>query len=273
MRHVSSQRHLTKRDLLVGAAHGEFAVGEIDVGIRGFHQVRGDLLGLGFDFVERLHDGSATDRDRPRPIRAHAKRHTSGVAVDDVDVFDRDAEASRDHLCEGGFVALAVAVRSGEHRDAAGRVHTDFTAFEETGARAQRPRDVGRRKAAGLDVAGIADAAQFAACLAFGLAFLKTGDIRQLLGFVHAGVIVTDVVLQRDRRLVGELGNEIALADLVLREAQLPRGAGDNALEQVGGFRATGATVGVDWRGIGKPGVDFAVDLRGGVLAGQQGGV
>jgi hypothetical protein len=52
--------------------------------------------------------------------------HLVGVAVDDLDLLHRDAEAVGDHLREGGLVALAVAVRAGEHRHRAGRVHAHF---------------------------------------------------------------------------------------------------------------------------------------------------
>ena len=39
-----------------------------------------------------------------------------------VDILDRHAEPLGDELREGGLVALAVAVRAGEHGDAAGRI-------------------------------------------------------------------------------------------------------------------------------------------------------
>src|SRR5256885_9663149 len=44
-------------------------------------------------------------------------------AVDDVDGLQGDAQAVGHHLGEGGLVSLAVRVRAGEHRYAAGRVH------------------------------------------------------------------------------------------------------------------------------------------------------
>ena len=46
------------------------------------------------------------------------KRTFDGVAVHDVDVLDRHAQAVGDDLRERGLVSLAVRVRAGEHRHA-----------------------------------------------------------------------------------------------------------------------------------------------------------
>ena len=54
---------------------------------------------------------------------------------------DRHAELLGDDLREGGLVALAVAVRAGEHRDAAGRMHPHVGDLVESGAGAERPDD------------------------------------------------------------------------------------------------------------------------------------
>jgi hypothetical protein len=75
-----------------------------------FEQMRGDLLRLRFDLVERLHDRRAADRDRTRAIRTHAERNPAGVAVDDLDAFQRNAEPVGDDLREGRFVPLAMTV-------------------------------------------------------------------------------------------------------------------------------------------------------------------
>jgi hypothetical protein len=89
VRHVGRERHLAERDLLVGALDRELAVGELDVGVARLHQVRRDLLGLGLDLVERLHDGRAAHRDGARAVGAHAEGHAAGVAVHHVDVVHR----------------------------------------------------------------------------------------------------------------------------------------------------------------------------------------
>ncbi len=164
VRHVRRQRDLAERLAAVGARDRELAVLELDVGVRGLEQVRGDLLALGDDLVERLDDRRAADRERARAVGAHAERNAAGVAVHDVDVVDRDAEPRRDDLRERRLVALAVAVRAGEDRDAAGRVHAHLARLEQPGARAERAGDVRRREPAGLDVRRVADAR--AACRA-----------------------------------------------------------------------------------------------------------
>ena len=115
--------------------------------------MRGNLLGLGLDLVQRLHDGRAAHADGARAIGAHAERHAARVAVHDVHVLHRDAQARGHHLRKGGLMPLAVAVRAGEHRHAARGVHPHLAAFKQPGACAQSACDVGWRNAAGLDVA------------------------------------------------------------------------------------------------------------------------
>jgi hypothetical protein len=215
----------------------------------------------------------AADRDRARAVGAHAEGHAAGVAVHHVDRLDRDAQARRHDLREGGLVALAMAVRAGEHGHAAGRMDANLAALEQARARAERARDVRRRDAAGLDVARVADAAQLAGRLAGRLALAVALDLGQLARLVHAGMEVAGVVLQRHRRLVREGGDEVALADLVLAQVHLPGAARDQPLEQVGGLGPAGAAVGIDRCRVGEPGIDLDVDLRRGVLAREQGGV
>jgi hypothetical protein len=86
------------------------------------------------------------------------------------------------------------------------------------GARAERTGDVRRRDAAGLDVAAVAQAALEALRLALLAALLEALDVRQRVGLEQRAVVVAGVVLQRHRRLVRELADEVALADLVLRQ-------------------------------------------------------
>ena len=75
-----------------------------------------------------------------------------------------------DELREGRLVALAVAVRAGQHLDRADRVDAHLRRFPQADAGAERADRGGRRDAAGLDVAAHADAAQLAALLRLGLA-------------------------------------------------------------------------------------------------------
>src|SRR5258708_37305890 len=154
--------------------------------------MRRDLLGLGFDLLHRLDDGGAADRERARAISAHAELHLVGVAVDDLHLAYRTAEAVRDQLREGGCVALAVAVRTGEDFDRADRIDADFRGFPQAHAGAEAADRFRGRDAAGLDVAGDPDAAQLA--LLPGLIFARG----------EAGVV--DRVPRRRERSAGIAG-------------------------------------------------------------------
>ena len=92
VRDVGGERDLGQRLRLVGAGDGEFAVLELDVVDRGFHQVGGDFLALGDDLVHRLHHRAAADREAAAAVGAHAERDFRGVAVHDLDLVDRHAE-------------------------------------------------------------------------------------------------------------------------------------------------------------------------------------
>src|SRR3984893_2071273 len=98
VRHVGGQRHLGHGLRPVGAGNGELAVLELDIGLGGFEQMRGDLAALGNDLVHRLDDRAAADGERPRAVGAHAIGDLVGIAVDDLDAFDRDAETIGDEL-------------------------------------------------------------------------------------------------------------------------------------------------------------------------------
>ncbi len=121
VRDIGVERDLAPGRRLVGAGDGELAVLEHDVAFGRLQHVGRDLLGLGLDLVERLHDRGHADRARARAVGAHAELHLVGVAVHDADVVDRDAEPFGHELREGGLVALAVLVTAGEDFDRAGR--------------------------------------------------------------------------------------------------------------------------------------------------------
>src|SRR6185437_3476189 len=143
----------------------ELAVLDDDVALGSLEQMRGNLLRLGLDLLHRLDDSGAADGDRSRTIGAHAELHLVGVAMHDRDLADGNAETFRDQLCERCLVALAMAVRAGEDFDGADRVDANFRGFPQADAGAETTDRLRRRDAAGLDVAGEADAAE----LAFGL--------------------------------------------------------------------------------------------------------
>src|SRR5690606_24035616 len=125
---------------------------EHDILDRCFHQMRGDLLRLGLDLVERPGDGAHADRAGTRAIGAHAELRLVSIAMNDLDLVDRYAEPGGNELCESRLVALAVTVSAGQHLDIAGRVDPHLGRLPEADARAERA-DRGRgRKPAGLDV-------------------------------------------------------------------------------------------------------------------------
>ena len=222
--------------LAVGAGHGEAAVLEHDVGFRRLQQVGRDLLRLVDHLVHRLDDGRAADRERARAVGAHAERDLGGVAVDDLDVLDRDAEAVGDELGERRLVALAVAVRAGEHRHAAGRVDADLARLESPArapsapatlltARCRRPRCSWRCRCR-------------AACRAPWLppcGRRSPGSRSGPAPDPGSSRTVAAVVLQRHRRLVGHGRgrDEVAPPQLGLVDAQLARRVLDDALDQV----------------------------------------
>src|SRR6185295_18995904 len=162
----------------------------------------------------RLGDRRAADRERAAAVRAHAERHAAGVAVDDLDVVDRDAELAGDELREGRLLALAVAVRAGEDGDRAGRMDPHLARLEQAGPGAEPAGDVRGRDAAGLDVAGVAEAALPALGLRRRLPRLEAGGIGHLDRLVEVGGIVAHVVGQADRGGVREAGDEVAPPDL-----------------------------------------------------------
>ena len=138
MRHQGCKDDLADRLRLVGTGYRERPVLEDDVGFGSFQQMGRDLLALGHDLVAGLDQGFTTDRQRARAIGAHADRRLRGVAVDHVDIFDGDAQLLGDDLGEGGFVALAVAMRAGEHLHLAGMAEADLGAFPQAYARTER---------------------------------------------------------------------------------------------------------------------------------------
>src|SRR5690606_12987348 len=120
------------------------------------------------------------DRAGARAVSAHPHLHLVGVAMHDRHGIDRQAEAGIDELREGRLMTLPVAVRAGQHLDRADRVDAHLSRFPESDARAKAAYRRRRRDAAGLDVAGDADAAQLAALLRFLPARGEPGMVRSL---------------------------------------------------------------------------------------------
>ncbi|MCY1357449.1 hypothetical protein D9M69_439430 [compost metagenome] len=188
----------------------------------------------------------------------------------DLDLVKLQPEAVGHHLREGGLVPLAVAVRAGEDRHGAGRMHADLADFEQACARAEGAGDVRRCEAARFDVAGIAQATQFAALLCFIAPCREAFDVGQFLRARQAGLVVAGIVGQPHRGGVRELADEVLAAQFGRIRLQLVRGGLDQPFDHEGGFRPPRAAVGIDRRGVGEHRLDLGIDRRGRVLAGQQ---
>ena len=270
VRHVSGERDLGEGLLAIRAGDAELAVRKLHVGIARLEQVRGDLLALGDDLVGRLDDGGAAHGERARAVGAHAEEDLTGVAVLDVDVLHRDTELVRDDLGEGGFVSLPVAVRAGEHRDLACRVHAHLTGFEQARPGAERTGDVRRGDAAGLDVAGVSDTAQQSLLRARRLARREAVDISDLQHALQGCIIVAGVVGEAHGRGVGKLANEVASPQLRGIDPQLARRPLDDALEEVGRLGPPGSAISIYRGGVREDRLHLAIDVRRRVLTGKQ---
>src|SRR5262249_6766919 len=157
---IGVERDLAPGRRFVGARDRELAVLEDEVAFGRLQHVGRNLLRLGLNLVERLHDRGDADRARARAISAHAELHLVGIAVHDADVVERDAQPFGYDLREGGLVALTVLVTAGENFDRARGIDAHLRRLPQPDAAAERADRLARRNPAGLDIGGEADAAQ-----------------------------------------------------------------------------------------------------------------
>jgi hypothetical protein len=174
---IGGEGHLSERHGAVRAGDGEFAVGELDIGLSSLEQMGGDLLAFGDDLVHGLDQRGTAHRKRARRVGPHAEGHLASVAVNDVDHLEGEAEAIDHELGEGSLVALAVAVRAGEDGDAAGGVGAHFRRLVEAGTRAELARHHRGCHGAGLNIGADADTAQLAAFRGLLPSLLEAGVI------------------------------------------------------------------------------------------------
>ncbi|GBD42175.1 hypothetical protein HRbin39_01564 [bacterium HR39] len=139
-------------------------------------------------------------------------------------------------------------------------------------ARTEADGRLGGRHAAGLDVAGDADAAELALRLRLPAALLEVGVVGELQRPVETGLVVAGVVDQRHRRLVGEgvLRDEVAPADLGAVDAELARRRVHQRLHQIARLGPSGAAIRIHRRGVGVVRLHVAVDGRDAVLTREQ---
>src|SRR6266404_5504243 len=78
-----------------------------------------DLLALLDQLVAGLEEGLARNQRRLRAARAAAHLELVGIALQQLEALERDAELVAQHLGEGRGVALAVVERAAQHGDRA----------------------------------------------------------------------------------------------------------------------------------------------------------
>ena len=232
--------------------------------------MRRDLLGLGLNLFHRLEDGGHADRRRARAVGTHAELHLVGIAMHDRDLADRNAEPAGDQLRERRLVALAVAVRTGQDFDGADRIDAHFSGFPQADAGTETADRLRRRDAAGLDVAGDADAAQLAFGLGLGLAGGEAGIVDRLHRRIQRGAEIADVIGHDHRRLVREGGDEVLAAQFRRIDLQLPRRRFHQPFDDETGFGTAGAAIGVNRGGVGVDADHLGKDIGNVVLARQQ---
>ena len=196
----------------------------------------------------------AADGDRARAEGAGAVRNRIGVALDDLDLLDRDAELRRQDLREGGGVALAVIV--GAEHGAHGAVGLDANGGRliEADAGAQRAREPRRRDPRRFDVAGHADAAQSPAPRSGRASLLEMAVVGDLQRAREDFGKIAAIVGRADRGLVRHVArrNEIAPADLGAVEPERPGRAVRQPFQHVAGLGPAGAAISVGRRGVGE---------------------
>src|SRR6185437_15927672 len=177
-REVRRQRDFAERLLAVGAGNREHAIRELDVAVARFQHVRRDLLAFDDHFVSGFGERRATDRRRPRAVRAEPELDLVGIAEHDLDVLARDAELARYDLRARRLVTLAVVVRAHQHGHVTGRMNAHGGALEQAAAHAEPDRDARWRQPARFDVRAQPDTAILAAALRFLFALREAGPVR-----------------------------------------------------------------------------------------------
>ena len=239
-------------DALVGALDAEAAGRELEVVDARLEQVRREDLGLLDDLVGGADDGLGADDERARAVGVHALGRDLGVAMEHLDVLERDAEPVGDDLAPRRLVALAVRRDARDDLDLAGREHADAGALPAAGAVVERAEDAGRREAAHLGERRDADA-ELDRVVALAAALLLGAQLvvaEELLGLGRRGLVVARVVGHardgRERELV--VRDPVLLAHLERVAAELGGELVHHPLDGEGRLGATGAAVGVDPR-------------------------
>ena len=224
-----------------GDAEGRGRCLERDVGDSRLEKESREHFAVLDHFCGRFDQGLPRCHDRARAAGAAAVEEQVAVALDQVDLVERDAEAVDQDLGEGGGVALAVV-------EGAGGDGHPAVLFEPDAAH------LFGRRCGDLEVAGEAVAAE----LAGGGGSFPSGGEAGPVGARQAGVEhgreVAAVVGQAGERRVGNRVRwDHVLAAERCRIAVGRAGGGvDQALHDVVGLGPAGAAVGADRHGVGE---------------------
>src|SRR6185437_13695166 len=109
----------------------EAAILELDIAGGGFEHHRRHRLGLFDNGVGGAFERVAADMHAARTVSAAAHRNLVGVALNELDRLNRDAEPFVHYLRVDGLVTLTVRMRAGEDHERAAGVKADDHALIE----------------------------------------------------------------------------------------------------------------------------------------------
>ncbi len=196
------------------------------------------------------------DGERSRAVGVHAVGSPAGVAVDHVDVLDRDAEDAAGDLAPGRLMALAVRRGAGDQLDLARREQPDRAVLPAAGRVLQSAQGSRRSQAAHLGEGRDADAqldgiAGLATRLLLGAQLV---DAEQLERPCRGRLVVAGVVGESGDRRVRELVvlDPVAGPQLHRVHAELGGQLVDHALDRERRLGPSRTADGVGRGGVGE---------------------
>src|SRR5690606_23097117 len=179
------------------------------------------------------------------------------------DVLHGDAQFVGDDLREGGFFALTMWRRADHRLHLARRRDAHDGAFPQAALKAYRARYLTRTQTADFRVGGHADSqiAPLLACLCLLLTEIAVAD--HVERFFQRGFVIAAVVGQADGDLMPilERRDQVLAAQFHRVHVQFVRQFVHQPFYEEGCLRATRATIGIGWRGIGENAYRFAADI------------
>ena len=191
------------------------------------------------------------DREAPATVGIHAHRSAGGVAVDDLDVIDRDAEHVAHDLGKGRLVPLTVRRAPHDHLDLAGEVKAHDGAAPQPDAGVGCGR--GRRSAtADLDIGRQPHTEVLALFAELRLATTDVGVAGELQRLVERWDVITRVVAEPGTVGVGKrgLGDEVLPTNLRRVHPDFLCEEIDRPLHGMRRLRPPGSAIGVGRRRV-----------------------